>query len=110
MLLTTARSDRSYSSMLRLMSASMPEARLSSVWCASCSSPRRMSSITLAQIAEKPSTATTDDAISHLADNRQARPASLLRRQNTIHRSQCIEDASAIVAAGLNDDTTVLVS
>src|SRR5258708_6537491 len=39
--------------MLRLMSASMPDARFSSVWRASSSSPWRMSSMTLAQIAER---------------------------------------------------------
>ena len=76
-LLATARSDRSYSSILRLMSASMPEARFSSVWRASSSSPRRMSSMTLAQIAEKPITVATDEAISSFADSRQGRRPEL---------------------------------
>ena len=70
--------------MLRLMSASMPDARFSSVWRASSSSPRRMSSMTLAQIAEKPITVATDDAISNFADSRQGRLATLLRRPNGI--------------------------
>ena len=57
--------------MLRLMSASIPDARFSRVWRASSSSPWRMSIRTLAQIAEKPMTVTTDDTISSLADSRQ---------------------------------------
>jgi hypothetical protein len=69
-----------------------------------------MSSITLAQIVENPITATTDDAISHLADNRQGRLASLLRRLNAILHSRCTEDASGIVAAGLNDDNAAPMS
>ena len=78
-LLVTARSERSYSSMFRLTSASMPEARFSRVWRASCSSPRRMSSMTLVQIAVKPITVAIDDAINSFADNRQGRrPASVL--------------------------------
>jgi hypothetical protein len=43
-----------------------------------------MSSTTLAQIAEKPMTVTTEDAISNLADSRQGRLASSLRRPNLI--------------------------
>jgi hypothetical protein len=58
--------------MLRLMSASMPAARFSSIWRASCSSPRRISNITEAQIAEKPITVATEEAISSFADSRQA--------------------------------------
>ena len=38
--------------------------------------------MTLAQIAEKPITVTTDDAISNFADSRHGRLAMFLRRQN----------------------------
>ena len=72
-LLATARSDRSYSSMLRLMSASMPEARFSSDCLASSTSPRRVSSITLTHTAEKPITVAIDEAIKSFADKRQGR-------------------------------------
>jgi hypothetical protein len=40
--------------------------------------------MTLAQIAEKPMTVTTDEAISNFADSRQGRLATLLRRRNPI--------------------------
>jgi hypothetical protein len=73
--------------MLRLMSASMLEARFSSVWRASSSSPRRMSSMTLAQIAEKPITVTTDETISSLADSRHRCLASFPRHLKIINRS-----------------------
>ena len=43
-----------------------------------------MSSMTLAQIAEKPITVTTDDRISNFADSRQGRLAMSLRRPNSI--------------------------
>jgi hypothetical protein len=79
MLPTTARSDRSNISMLRLISESMPEARFSRVWRASSSSPRRMSSITLAQTAENPITVATEEAISNFADSRQRRLVSFPR-------------------------------
>jgi hypothetical protein len=47
-----------------------------------------MSSMTLAQIVEKPITVATDDAISNFADNRQGREAPSLRRPNHIDRSR----------------------
>jgi hypothetical protein len=47
-----------------------------------------MSSMTLAQIAEKPITVTTDDAISNFADSRQGRLAMFSRRPNRIVRSR----------------------
>ena len=56
--------------MLRVMSASMLVARFSSDCRASSWTPRRMSSITLAQIAEKPITVTTEEAINSLAESR----------------------------------------
>ena len=97
--------------MLRLMSASMLEARFSRVWRASSSSPWRMSSMTLAQIAEKPITVTTDEAISSFADSRQGRSGHALRRRpNRIIRSRSPLDAPEIVAAGLSDDNDVLIS
>jgi hypothetical protein len=43
-----------------------------------------MSSITLAQIAEKPITVATDEAISNFADSRHGPVATLLRRRNRI--------------------------
>src|ERR1700730_5212328 len=46
--------------MLRLMSESMLEARFSSVWRARSSSPRRMSSMTLGQMAENERTGVND--------------------------------------------------
>jgi hypothetical protein len=63
-----------------------------------------MSSITLVQIAEKPSTVTTEEAISSFADNRQGRPASPLLDLN---RMQCAPDPFACatnIAVGLNRD------
>ena len=47
-----------------------------------------MSSMTLAQIAEKPITVTTDEAISSFADSRQGRWVVLFRRSNCIARSR----------------------
>src|ERR1700730_15391326 len=88
MLPATARSDRSYSSMLRLISESMLEARFSMVWRASSSSPWRMSIMTLAQIAEKPITVATDDAISSFADTPHGSLAMLGRPPNSIDRSR----------------------
>jgi hypothetical protein len=46
-----------------------------------------MSSITEAQIAEKPMTVATDEAINSLTDNRQPRQAVSLRRLNGMLRS-----------------------
>jgi hypothetical protein len=43
-----------------------------------------MSSMTLAQIAEKPITVTTEEAISNFADSRQGRLAVFSRRPNRI--------------------------
>src|SRR5882757_6082975 len=80
------------------MSASTPDARFSSVWRASSSSPRRMSSMTLAQIVEKPITVATDETISSFADSRHGLragsfpakpvPAACFRRPNGIVRSR----------------------
>jgi hypothetical protein len=47
-----------------------------------------MSNMTLAQIAEKPMTVTTEEAISNFADNRHGRLAPRLRRPNGIVRSR----------------------
>jgi hypothetical protein len=44
-----------------------------------------MSSITLAQIAEKPITVMTEEAISSFADSRHGLSAPLLRRPNLMH-------------------------
>jgi hypothetical protein len=76
MWLTTFLSDRSYNSILRLMSGSILVARFSMVWSASACSPRRISSITLPQTAENPR----------------------LQQVNTISASL------PILAAGLSDD------
>jgi hypothetical protein len=46
-----------------------------------------MSSITEAQIAEKPITVATEEAISSFADSRQRRFAVFFRRGNSIDRS-----------------------
>src|ERR1700740_256192 len=87
MLLATARSDRAKSSTLRLMSASIPDARLSRVWRASSSPPWGLSIMPLVQRAEKPITVATDDTISSLADSRQGRLALSLCRPNPIARA-----------------------
>jgi hypothetical protein len=79
--------------MLRLMSASMLEARFSSDWRASASSPRRMSSMTPAQTAEKPITVATDEAINSFADTRHGRWAAPVRRPNGIHSLPATLDA-----------------
>jgi hypothetical protein len=76
-----------------------------------------MSSITLAQIAEKPITVATDDAISSLADSRQGfldqglleglpggRAAMFLRHPKGIRSLPNLLDAPGFVAFGLNDD------
>src|ERR1700681_958106 len=97
--------------MLRLISASMLDARFSRVCRASSPSPRRMSSRTLAQIAEKPMTVTTEETISNFADSRHGRLATLLRHPNRIAlRSRTYWNAPRIVALGLNDDNDVLMS
>ena len=44
-----------------------------------------MSSMTLAQIAEKPMTVATEEAISSFADIRHGLSAPILRRSNRIH-------------------------
>jgi hypothetical protein len=49
--------------------------------------------MTLAQMAEKPITVTTDDAISNFADSRQGRLAVFLRRPNPIWSSRSFRDA-----------------
>jgi hypothetical protein len=46
--------------------------------------------MTLAQIAEKPITVTTDEAIKSFADSRQGRLALSLRRPNRIVRSRSL--------------------
>ena len=69
-----------------------------------------MSSMTLAQIAEKPITVATEEAISNLADSRQGRLlATSFRRPKSIDRSRFRKCAGNIVAA-LNDDSDVLMS
>jgi hypothetical protein len=47
-----------------------------------------MSIMTLAQIAEKPITVATDDAINSLADTGQGRLVVLVRHPNSIDRSR----------------------
>jgi hypothetical protein len=66
--------------------------------------------MTLAQIAEKPITVTTDDTISNLADSRHGCVAALWRRPNGIVCSRTFTDAPAIVAACLNSDNDALIS
>ena len=61
-----------------------------------------MSSMTLAQIAEKPITVTTDETISSFADSRQGRLAVSLRRPNPIASLPSDRDAPGMVAVGLN--------
>ncbi len=61
-----------------------------------------MSSMTLAQIAEKPITVTTDDRISSFADSRQGRLAMSVRRPNPIARFPPLCNAHGMVAGGLN--------
>ena len=77
-----------------------------------------MSSMTLAQIAEKPITVATEEAISSLADSRQGllagsvpKPVSAtsFRRPNGIVRSNLPECAGNIVAA-LNGDNDAVMS
>src|ERR1700688_954853 len=89
------------------MSASMPAARFSRVWRASSSSPWRMSSMTLAQIAEKPITVATEEAISNFVDSRQGHLALLLRRPKGICSLPNRPNAPSVVAArlsGYNDE------
>ena len=52
-----------------------------------------MSSMTLAQIAEKPMTVTTEEAISSFADSRQGRLATPLRSPNRIRSLPILLDA-----------------
>jgi hypothetical protein len=47
-----------------------------------------MSIMTLAQIAEKPITVTTDETISNFADTRQGRLVTPVRHPNSIDRSR----------------------
>jgi hypothetical protein len=47
-----------------------------------------MSIMTLAQMAEKPITVTTDEMISSLADTRQGRLVTPMRHPNSINRSR----------------------
>jgi len=60
--------------------------------------------MTLAQTAEKPITAATEEAISNFADSRQRRFAMSLRRPKNIVRSRFVPDAPGLVAAALNGD------
>jgi hypothetical protein len=100
MFMATERRDKSKSSTLRPMSESMPDARFSSVWRASSSSLRRMSSITLVQIAEKPITVTTEEMISSFADSRQGWLVLPVRRPNPINSLPDEWDAPGVVAVG----------
>ena len=78
-----------------------------------------MSSMTLAQTAEKPITVAIDEAIKSLADSRQGRrPASFpsrpllaesLRRPNSIVRSKRSGMRGYVVAA-LNGDSDMIMS
>jgi hypothetical protein len=68
-----------------------------------------MSSSTLAQIAQKPITVTTDEAISNFADSRQGRVATLLGRPDRI-RVSAGSGCASIIAAGLSDDNDALMS
>jgi hypothetical protein len=61
-----------------------------------------MSSITLVQIAEKPSTVTIEEMISSFADSRQGWLALPVRRPNPIISLPMSGDAPGMVAAGLN--------
>jgi hypothetical protein len=61
-----------------------------------------MSSMTLVQIAEKPSTVTTEETISIFADSLQGRLAVSLRRPNPIALLPNEWDAPGMVAVGLN--------
>ncbi|MGB6254629.1 MAG: hypothetical protein WBF62_15390, partial [Bradyrhizobium sp.] len=58
--------------------------------------------MTLVQIAEKPSTVTTEETISSFADSRQGRLAVSLRRPNPIASLPNEGDAPGMVAVGLN--------
>jgi len=70
-----------------------------------------MSSMTQAQIAEKPITVATDEAISSFADSRQRLlvPAASFRRPNGIVRSNLLECTGNLVAA-LNRDSDAVMS
>ena len=68
-----------------------------------------MSSMTLAQIAEKPMTVATEDAISSFADSRQRCLATSFRRPNSIVRSLPRYGTRYVVAA-LNGDGDVIMS
>ena len=69
-----------------------------------------MSSMTLAQIAEKPITVATDEMISNFADSRQGRLATSLRHPNRMVRSRCLLNAPGFVAAGLSGDSDAVMS
>jgi hypothetical protein len=64
----------------------MLDPRFSMVRRASSSSPRRMSSITLPQTAEKPMIVTTDETISNFADTRQGLETTVFCRMNRMAR------------------------
>jgi hypothetical protein len=68
-----------------------------------------MSNSTLAQIAEKPITVATDEAISSFADSRQGPVAKLLRGPDRI-RVSTGSGCASIIAAGLSDDKDALIS
>ena len=86
----------------------MPEARFSSDCRASCSSPRRMSSSTLAQTAEKPMTVATEEAISNFADSRHGRPLPGAFQSACVHSAIVLRCARNIAAA-LNTDNDALI-
>jgi hypothetical protein len=70
-----------------------------------------MSSSTLAQIAEKPITVTTEETISNFADSRHGRLATFLRHPNRIAvRSRTYWNAPRVVAACLSGDNDALIS
>ena len=86
----------------------MPEARFSSDCRASCSSPRRMSSSTLAQTPEKPMTVATEEAISNLADSRHGLAPSW-RFPIRIRALRNLYGCAINIAAGLNKDNDALI-
>jgi hypothetical protein len=66
--------------------------------------------MTLAQIAEKPITVTTEEAISNFADSRHGRLVASLRRPNLIFALPILLNAPGIVAGGLSDDSDAIMS
>jgi hypothetical protein len=66
--------------------------------------------MTLAQIAEKPITVATDEAINSFADTRRGRCATPVRRPNSIRFAPGYLGCTLLIAVSLNDDNHASIS